>query len=148
LDGDADLRLERFLPYRLSVLANRVSQAVAWRYEAQFGLTIPEWRAMAVLAREPGATATDLVARTAMDKVAVSRAISRLVAAARVSAEADKDDSRRQRLALTEAGAAVYREIAPMALEIEARLLGALSPAEAAALDALIGKLDDAARTL
>ena len=42
------LNLERFLPYRLSVLSNTVSSRIAKSY-ARFQLTIPEWRVMAVL---------------------------------------------------------------------------------------------------
>jgi len=38
------LRLETFLPYRLSVLANEVSTRLASVYAERFGLTIPEWR--------------------------------------------------------------------------------------------------------
>ena len=72
------LDLEHFLPYRLSVLANTVSTALAGAYALRFGLTIPQWRVIAVLARTPGLAAADVVERTAMDKVAVSRAVAGL----------------------------------------------------------------------
>src|SRR5215471_10118468 len=81
------LILERFLPYRLSILSNRVSRAIALRYADAFGLTIPEWRIIAVLGRRPGLTATQVAEATEMDKVAVSRAVAKLVAAKRVSAD-------------------------------------------------------------
>ena len=51
------LHLEKFLPYRLSVLSNTVSSAIAAAYFMNFGLTIPEWRVMAVLAGNPGLSA-------------------------------------------------------------------------------------------
>ena len=38
-----------------------------------------EWRVMAVLARFEGLSAREVAERTAMDKVAVSRALARLV---------------------------------------------------------------------
>ena len=70
------LHLEGFLPYRLSVLSNTVSSAIAAAYFANFGLSIPEWRIVAVLAANPGLSAAEVTARTAMDKVAVSRAVA------------------------------------------------------------------------
>ena len=51
------LHLEKFLPYRLSVLSNTVSSAIAAAYFMNFGLSIPEWRVMAVLAANPGLSA-------------------------------------------------------------------------------------------
>jgi hypothetical protein len=48
--GDDELHLERFLPYRLSLLANTVSAAIADAYSTRHDMTIPEWRVMAVLA--------------------------------------------------------------------------------------------------
>jgi DNA-binding MarR family transcriptional regulator len=73
------LELESFLPYRLSVLSNTVSGVIARSYSERFGLSIPEWRVMAVLGRYPGLPAADIAVRTAMDKVQVSRAVARLV---------------------------------------------------------------------
>ena len=73
-----------FLPYRLSVLSNTVSSAIAAAYFMNFGLTIPEWRVMAVLAANPGLSAAEVTARTAMDKVAVSRAVAALLSAGRL----------------------------------------------------------------
>ena len=81
----APLELERFLPYRLSILSNRISQAIAREYQSRFDLSMTEWRVMAVLARfdSDGLSASEVAARTEMDKVAVSRALARLVAARR-----------------------------------------------------------------
>ena len=68
------LDLDHFLPYRLSVLSNRISSAIAREYSQRFALGVTEWRVMAVLARYPGLSASKVALRTAMDKVAVSRA--------------------------------------------------------------------------
>ncbi|MFZ4121274.1 MAG: MarR family winged helix-turn-helix transcriptional regulator [Caulobacterales bacterium] len=142
------LQLDRFLPYRLSVVANRVSRAIAQIYEREFDLSIPEWRVMAVLAQRPGITATQLVAATAMDKVAISRAVKRLGAMSRVFALTDESDARRQRLRLTTKGEALYRRIAPQALTYESQLLEILGPAAARdlddALDCLLRALPEA----
>lgn len=142
------LVLEDFLPYRLSILSNRVSSAIAKRYAAAFELTIPEWRIIAVLGRTPGLTAKEVAEATEMDKVAVSRAVARLVTARRVAAAEDREDARRQRLTLTAAGAALHAKIAPLALETEQRLLRSLDARERAQLDTLLDRLSAAAKLL
>ena len=63
--------------------------SIAAAYERDFGLSIPQWRVMAVLARNPGLSAAEVAARTAMDKVAVSRAVQGLLAAGRLRARHD-----------------------------------------------------------
>jgi DNA-binding MarR family transcriptional regulator len=142
------LVLEDFLPYRLSILSNRVSRAIAARYAKAFDLSIPEWRIIAVLGRRPGLTATEIAEATEMDKVAVSRAVARLTAARRLRASADASDARRQRLTLTREGESVHARIAPMALASEQRLLAALDARERRDLDALIDRLLSAAARL
>lgn len=147
--GAADrLILERFLPYRLSILSNRVSRAIAKRYAHTFNLTIPEWRIIAVLGRRAALTAKEVAEATEMDKVAVSRAVAKLVAAKRVAVSADVEDGRRQILTLTSQGESVHARIAPIALESERRLLGALDARERAQFDVLIDRLLGAARDL
>jgi len=142
------LVLEDFLPYRLSILSNRVSRAIAARYAKTFDLTIPEWRIIAVLGRRPGLTAKEIAEATEMDKVAVSRAVAKLVQSKRVVARADREDARRQILALTAQGESVHARIAPIALESEQRLLAALDAREREQLDTLLERLLDAAKTL
>jgi DNA-binding MarR family transcriptional regulator len=135
------LHLEKFLPYRLSVLSNTVSSAIAAAYFAHFGLTIPEWRVMAVLAANPGLSAAEVTARTAMDKVAVSRAVAALIAAGRLRRTTVPADRRRTHLALTPTGAGVYSRVVPVALEYERRLVAALSKRDRATLDRILREL-------
>jgi DNA-binding MarR family transcriptional regulator len=140
--------LERFLPYRLSVLTNLVSGAIASVYEERFGLTIPEWRVIAVLARFPGLSAAEVAANTRMDAVAVSRAVTRLLRDGRIRRSIAADDRRRSILRLSAAGESVYREIAPVALRYEHSLLQGLEHAEIEGLDAVLGKLTARAQAL
>jgi DNA-binding MarR family transcriptional regulator len=142
------LVLEEFLPYRLSILSNRVSRAIARRYAKAFDLTIPEWRVIAVLGRRPNLTATGVAEATEMDKVAVSRAVARLVASKRVAARPDRSDARRQLLSLTREGEALHARIAPIARASERRLLSALDARQRADLDVLLTRLLEAAKTL
>jgi DNA-binding MarR family transcriptional regulator len=135
------LDLEHFLPYRLSVLSNTVSAALAGAYARRFGLTIPQWRVIAVLARSPGLSAAGVAQRTAMDKVAVSRAVTGLVRAGRVRRALAAADRRRSVLSLTARGRLVYGRIIPLALAYERRLLAELSPAEQSQFNALLSRL-------
>lgn len=135
------LDLERLVPYRLSVLSNKVSSAIAGEYHRRFGLAITEWRVMAVLGRFPGLSAREVTERTAMDKVAVSRAVARLLERSLIQREIHGDDRRRSVLTLSEDGFRVYDEVAPMVLECERQLLSPLSDEERAQLDRLIDKL-------
>ena len=135
------LDLEQFLPYRLSVLSNTVSTALAGAYARRFGLTIPQWRIIAVLARSPGLSAAAVAERTAMDKVAVSRALAGLTRTGRVRRALAQNDRRRSVLTLTARGREAYARIVPYALEYERRLMAELAPAEQTAFHAVLSRL-------
>lgn len=142
--GPADrpaLHLTRFLPYRLSVLANTVSHTLAKLYEKRFGITIPEWRIIAVLGGGETMSAGEIAQRTAMDKVQVSRAISRMLESALILRESGDTDRRKALLTLTPKALAIYAEIVPMALTYEEEATDALSIDERAQLDTLLSKL-------
>ena len=138
------LDLEHFLPYRLSVLSNRISQDIARLYAERFDLGVTEWRLLAVLGRYPGLSASELAERTAMDKVAVSRAVASLLAAGRITRDTHDADRRRSVLELSEEGQRVYAEVAPAALAYERRLLSNLGAEDRTALARLIDLLGDA----
>jgi DNA-binding MarR family transcriptional regulator len=142
IDTARRLDLAHFVPYRLSVLTNRVSSAIARTYSERFDLTIPEWRVMAVLGGVDGLSAGEVAQRTAMDKVQVSRAIARLVESKRVQRVVDADDGRVARLSLTPKGRGIYDDIVPLALGLEDLLLEALTPSERAKLDEIMTKLN------
>ncbi len=139
------LNLEEFLPYRLSVLSNTISGTLAEAYSSQHGLTIPEWRVLAILGRFPGSSAGEVAARAAMDKVAVSRAVSRLLDAGRIRRHFADADRRRSVLELSAAGWKIYRQVTPVLLAYEADLLDGLSPAERRELDRLLARLAERA---
>lgn len=137
----APLELEHFLPYRLSILSNTISQAIARDYQERFNLSMTEWRVMAVLARFHSLSAREVAERTAMDKVAVSRAVSRLVDAGRVNRETHGDDKRRSVLDLSEEGWNVHDQVAPIARQHEHDVLAQLSEDEREWLVRILDKL-------
>lgn len=117
------LKLAEFLPYRLSVLSNTISRSIAEIYDREFGLNIWQWRVMAVVGEEPGVSATEVTQKTAMDKVAVSRAVAGLIDLGYMTREASAEDARRSVLKLTPNGQSIYDQIVPLALGYEKDLL-------------------------
>lgn len=139
--------LQQFFPYRLAVLAEAVSRAIADVYGERFDLTRDEWRVLAALAGGPMKTG-DVIAHTTLDKMQVSRAVIRLEAHGLVEREQVAHDRRARVLRLTPAGRALFRRIAPLARAREAFLLEALDADERRVLDRAIDKLRARARLL
>ncbi len=137
------LSLAAFLPFRLSVLSNTLSKRIADLYREEFGLSMPQWRVMAIIGETPGLNATDIVTRTVMDKVAVSRAVAGLIEMGLVKRNAAEDDRRRALLSLTAQGQDIYARIVPMAIAEEKAATEAMSGDEIAEFNRLLGKLAD-----
>ena len=139
------LNLDQFLPYRLSIASNALSERIAADYQSKFGLKIPEWRLMAVLGEGKPLTQRELVAATLMDKVTVNRAAKALADRQLIARQAHEADGRSHHLDLTETGRALYDAIVPAALATEERLESHISAAERTALMAILAKLTTAA---
>jgi DNA-binding MarR family transcriptional regulator len=135
------LELENFLPYRLSVLAQRVSESLHDLYAKPFDLTVTQWRVMAALGRFAPLTASDVGKRIVMDKVAVSRAVAGLMKRGLVERATDRTDRRRASLRLSARGKAMHGKIVPLALEYEATLWASLSAEERKSFNSLSDRL-------
>lgn len=142
----ARLVLDEFLPYRLSIASNLVSDRIARTYAALFGLTIPEWRIIAVIAEADGITQQAIGQRTRMDKVTVSRAAIALVGRGLLTRTANRDDRRSHLLRLSGAGDELYEAIAPKALDLEAQIVAHFDPREVAQFMAMLRRIEDIAR--
>lgn len=136
-----ELKLENFLPYRLAVLSNTVSTTVARAYDKRFNVSIPEWRVIAVLGRFPGLSAVEVAERTLLDKVAVSRAVTKLIKNGRIDREFADADKRRSILNLSEDGKKLHDEIAQLALQFERDLLEGFTAEEMEKLNSLMERL-------
>lgn len=136
-----NLRLETFLPYRLSFISNLMGQALAKLYTDKFGISHTEWRVMAVLGVSSGVSAAYVADKTAMDKVAVSRAIKNMIENGLISRNFADEDKRRSELCLSELGIDTYAKIAPLVQEYEKGVLDSLDQAEQDELDKLLSKL-------
>lgn len=136
-----ELILEEFLPYRLAVLSHTVSTTVARVYDKRFNLSIPEWRVIAIVGRFPGLSAVEVAERTFMDKVAVSRAVTRLIKNGRIEREFADADKRRSILNLSAEGKSVHDEVAPLALQFERDLVQELGDEDVERLNVMMDRL-------
>ena len=139
------LRLDAFLPYRLSVASNAVSTRISASYRKRFGLKVPEWRLIAILAEGSEMTPQALGNAARIDKISVSRAAAALIERGLIVARDNPGDGRSHLLALTSNGRSLYTEIAPLALAMEAELLASFSDEERTLLDALLRRIEAAA---
>lgn len=143
-----ELILDQFMPYRLARLSSTVSTAVAREYAKQFGLSIPEWRVIAILGRSPGLSAVEVAEQTFLDKVAVSRAVTKLIKAGRIDRQFADADRRRSILNLSEHGREVHDGVAALALEFERELLDGLDDEEIENFNRVMDRLLEKAQKL
>jgi DNA-binding MarR family transcriptional regulator len=148
LGAEHVLLLREYLPYQLAVASNQVSRMVARRYQSISGLTIWEWRVIAVLAEGKPLAAQALSGAAAMDKVAVSRAVKALLQRDLISKERHASDGRSSLLQLTSAGRATYEQVAPVALEAEQLLVDGMSRDEMRILSGLLERLREKAAAI
>lgn len=148
MTSSPNLRLEHFLPYRLSIASNRVSGLIAEAYDRMFDLSIPQWRVITILAEDAPLTQLALVQRTVMEKMTVSRAVRPLVERGLIDRAPNAGDGRSQLLTLSAAGRSLYEAVAPAALAMEAAILESFSRQEVAALEAALRRLEAAAAAL
>ena len=142
------LTLERYLPYRLSILSNRVSGRIAETYGDKFAMSVTEWRIMAVLGEYPGISADEVSNKTQIEKSILSRAISKLLNRSLLNREIDPADKRRSMLKLSKTGQSVYDEIVPIAYDMEKELLNCFNSEETEAFSKLVDRLYAHARQL
>lgn len=147
-DGEDGFSLSAFLPYRLSVTTNRISRAFAERYSARFGLSIPEWRVLAVLGSFAPLSSNEVCERTAMDKAKVSRAVAQLARKGLLDRAAHPQDQRLLRLSLSSRGRATFEAVVPIAEQLEAELTAELTAEERAVLDRCLERLAAAVERL
>ena len=144
----AGFRLEDFLPYKLVIVTDGVSRVFAGNLLESFNLTIPEWRILAVVAEQGTLSPTATAARTAMDKVKVSRAAQSLAAKGLLRQSADPSDGRGRLLRLTRKGNTTHAAIVPLATRLESTLFDDLTRADMAALNRVLAKIATRVETI
>ena len=139
----APLKLEKFLPYQLNVVASLTSQALSRVYSRRYGIGVPEWRVLVTLGQYGVMTGKDIGAHTHMHKTKVSRAVALLEKRKLLLRRANRADMRESFLSLTSAGRAMYEELAPHALDFTRKLTEILSPGDRDAFDRALKRLTE-----
>jgi DNA-binding MarR family transcriptional regulator len=143
------LTIRELLSYRLHRVANLLSRGAEMRYRREFGVSLWEWRTVALLGGAEGAQSLNDLARAAgMDKSQMSRVVAGLTKKKIVVREADATDGRGIRLSLTRSGQALYRKLIGAAAERNSAFLNCLTVKERDALEAIMTKLSHEARAL
>lgn len=138
-----DFALSDFLPYQLSVLSSRITKMLAKTYGDKYGLSTPEWRVLAHVARAEKMSVREIHDRVYLEKPSVSRAVSKLEKAGLLVKTTNASDHRLVEIKLTDAGFEVFGGIVPEALSFEAAILSAFSPSEREQLHSLMERLHD-----
>ena len=139
---------EEFLLFRLSSVSRGIANACAAVYLTEFGITVPEWRLMAQIGRFGSISAKDVAEKIAMDRVAISRAAGKCLAAALIVETPSVSDRRSKVLSFTAKGEALYKAIIPRACHMANLIESGLSKAEAKLLKRLLDKLDASVATI
>ncbi len=141
----ASLTLDEYMPYRLAVASNAVSNLIATAYDSLYGLKIPEWRLIVILREDGPSTQQALVKRAGMDKVTVSRAAQGLAKRRLITRAPHEHDGRSHHLILTSEGERLFADVAPAAVEYEKIMLTDFSADEVALMKKLLRRMEEAA---
>ncbi len=132
---------ERFVPFLLEAITNRIAAHVTRLYQGRFGVGLAEWRVIAAIAVEPRTTAMDISEQSCIDPGAISRVVFSLTERGFVSQAIDPLDRRRRCLDLTGAGRKLHDDMLKVALIEEEKLLRDLTPEQHAGFIATLRTL-------
>ena len=135
------LDLDNYIPALLTHLALKLSGGAATIYRSQFGLSLTDWRIMALLAGEPWMTAARVSKLYGYDKAAVSRGLNSMLAKGLIETRFQGNNRRRQHIALTSDGLKMHDEIVKIALSREAQLVAGLTDDERRTMVALLTRM-------
>jgi DNA-binding MarR family transcriptional regulator len=137
------------LSYRLHLVANLLSRGAELRYRREFGVSLWEWRSLALLGGAEAPLSLNELARSAgIDKSQMSRVVSGLAKRGLVVREADSADGRGVRLALSKAGRKVYAGLIRAAAQRDVAFNDCLSARERQVFEKALHKLAATARDM
>lgn len=133
--------LRDFLPFLLNQAAEESSLKFQQAYKNRYGMLRTEWRVLFHLGNYGEMTAKEIGERAMMHKTKISRAVAKLAQRRYLTRTRDEQDRRSERLALTPAGQAVYRELRGIAEDYDAQLAAHFTTGEAALLRMMLRRL-------
>lgn len=131
------LPLEEFLPYLLNRITNRMNTDLRAQIRA-IGLSVPQWRVLAVLHSGHGNRIGDLSKHTVIEQSTLSRVIDQMERDGLVMRRPLENDNRVIEVHLTDRGRQTYAEVLPIALAHYRRAIGGMSRQQRAALTQLL----------
>ncbi len=146
-NGRLRLDIPNYLPYRITTVAALVRRALADIYRDDPGLNEPEWKVMTTLAHFGPLPSADVGHYVTLDRVAVSRALIRLISLGLVTRTKFPGDQRMFIVNLTPAAARIYDRMAKEALAVEAPILDELDDGEIRELLRLLDKVESCFRS-
>jgi DNA-binding MarR family transcriptional regulator len=139
------LNIDHFLTFQLTRLAHAARSNVTRRYLADFDLTVPEWRLLAMTARCEPVRFSKLAADSSMDKGQASRTVRGMIRRGYIASTWRAAEARESAailmLRMTPKGRTLYQEVLPVAQRSQARMLQELTRAERQVLHRVLGKL-------
>jgi DNA-binding MarR family transcriptional regulator len=141
LENPSLLNLHAFFPYQFSILAGQISNYIAKIYREKYGLSNFEWRVIATVGQHQKISAKDVCEFTQLEKMQVSRAISKLSDSGVICQQKSSEDRRASLLTLSTLGQEMYQEIIPLVISQEQKMLSGLTAQECKQLIFLTKKL-------
>ena len=126
----AALQLEDFLTYRFLILARALDRQAKRVYGESFGLSMVEWRIMAMLGANKTGTVNGLAQNMEYDKAQISRAVASLISQGFLVRTTNANDTRSGILTMTDRGHELHTDLMAFGRERQRNLLSALTPTQ------------------
>jgi len=141
------ITIRDLVSYQVSRTANAMSRSAALRFQ-RFGVTLQEWRTIALLAAESPQSLIRLARSAGLDKAQMSRAISSLVDRGLIIRRDAEAGGRAVDLTLSRRGEALYQDLIAAAGERDDAFRACLTAEECRVLESALGKLYSVALAL
>jgi DNA-binding MarR family transcriptional regulator len=139
--------IKDLISYRIHTVANLLSRGAELRYRREFGVSLWEWRTIALLgAREEPQSLGHLARAAGIDKSQMSRVVSGLARRRLVVRDANDEDGRGVHLRLSKTGRKLYDGLIRAAADRDQAFRNCLTRNESQAFDRILAKLAGQAR--
>lgn len=132
--------IESHVFYLFTQILGRRNLALAEKLKP-LGISVPQWRILAVLQERAGCTMNELADVSTIDRTTLTRALDRMAETGLVARRGDARDRRSVRLSLTAAGKDAFRRVLPLVIEQNERAMRGFAPDEVAGFRARLHRM-------